>query len=54
MEGKPVLSLSFWREGYAFLFGRNGIIREVTGDFRLFYRDDIHPCLIDNRDLPRK
>jgi predicted metal-dependent hydrolase len=54
MEGKPVLSPSFWREGYAFLFGRNGVIREVAEDFRLFYRDDFHPWMIDNRDLLRK
>ncbi|MBT8085438.1 MAG: metal-dependent hydrolase [Woeseia sp.] len=50
MEGKPALSLSFWREGYRFLFGRSGIIREVAADFRLFYRDDFHPWLINNRD----
>jgi len=54
MEGKPVWSLSFWREGYAFLFGRDGIIREVAKDFRLFYRDDFHPWMIDNRELLRK
>jgi len=53
MENKPVWSLSFWREGYAFLFGRDGIIREVAKDFRLFYRDDFHPWMIDNRDLLR-
>jgi len=54
MEGKPVLSLSFWREGYAFLFGRNGVIREVADDFRLFFRDDFHPWMIDNRELLRQ
>lgn len=54
MEGRPALSLSFWREGYAFLLGRNGIIREVAKDFRLFYRDDFHPWMLDNRDLLRK
>ncbi len=54
MEGKPVLSLSFWREGYAFLFGKNGIIREVAKDFRLFYRDDFHPWMLDNRELLQK
>ena len=54
MEGKPVMSLSFWREGYDFLFGKDGIIREVAADFRLFYRDDFHPWLIDNRDMLRK
>lgn len=54
MEGKPALSLSFWREGYAFLFGRHGIIREVAKDFRLFYRDDFHPWMIDNRDMLRQ
>jgi len=54
MEGKPVLSLSFWREGYAFLFGKNGVIREVARDFRLFYRDDFHPWMLDNRELLRK
>lgn len=50
MEGKPVLSLSFWREGYRFLFGKKGILREVAADYRLFYRDDFHPWMIDNRD----
>ena len=54
MEGKPVISLSFWREGYRFLFGKDGVIREVASDFRLFYRDDFHPWMIDNRDLLRK
>lgn len=54
MEGKPVLSLSFWREGFAFLFGRNGVIREVAEDFRLFFRDDFHPWMIDNRELLRQ
>lgn len=54
MEGKPVLSLSFWREGYMFLIGRNGVIREVAKDFRLFFRDDFHPWMIDNRELLRQ
>jgi len=54
MEGKPVLSLPFWREGYMFLFGRNGVIREVAKDFRLFFRDDFHPWMIDNRELLRQ
>ncbi len=49
MEGKPVLSLSFWREGYDFLFGKDGIIREIAADFRWFYRDDFHPWMHDNR-----
>ena len=50
MEGKPVLSLSFWREGYAFLLGQNGVIREIAHDFQLFFRDDFHPWMIDNRE----
>ena len=54
MEDKPVMSLSFWREGYEFLFGKNGIIREVAADFQLFFREDFHPWLIDNRELLRK
>lgn len=54
MEGRPVLSLSFWREGYAFLFGRNGVIREVAKDFQMFFRDDFHPWMIDNRKLLRQ
>lgn len=54
MEGKPVLSLSFWREGYTFLFGTNGVIREVAEDFQMFFRDDFHPWMIDNRELLRK
>jgi len=54
MEGRPLFSLSFWREGYRFLFGKEGVIREVAADFRLFYRDDFHPWMIDNRDLLRK
>jgi predicted metal-dependent hydrolase len=54
MEGKSVFSPSFWREGYRFLFGKQGVIREVAGDFRLFYRDDFHPWDIDNRELLRK
>jgi predicted metal-dependent hydrolase len=54
MEGRPVWSLSFWREGYAFLFGRNGIISEVADDFRLFFRDDFHPWMIDNREQLRQ
>lgn len=54
MEGKPVMSLSFWREGHAFLFGRNGVIREVADDFRMFFRDDFHPWMIDNRELLRQ
>jgi len=54
MEGKPVMSLSFWHEGYEFLIGKNGVIREVAADFQLFFRDDFHPWLIDNRELLRK
>lgn len=54
MEGKPVLSLSFWREGYRFLFGKDGVISEVASDFREFYRDDFHPWDIDNREQLRK
>ena len=50
MEGKPVLSLSLWRDGYRFLFGKDGVIREVASDFRQFYRDDFHPWDIDNRE----
>jgi len=53
MEGKPVMSLSFWREGYEFLFGKNGVIREVAGDFQMFFRDDFHPWMIDNRESLR-
>lgn len=54
MEGKPVMSLSFWREGYEFLFGKSGVIREVAEDFRMFFRDDFHPWMIDNRELLRE
>ena len=54
MEGKPVLSFRFWRDGYDFLLGKNGVIREVAKDFRLFYRDDFHPWMIDNRELLRQ
>lgn len=50
MEGRPVLSLEFWRDGYRFLLGREGVLREVADDFRLFFRDDFHPWMIDNRD----
>ncbi len=53
MEGKPVMSASFWREGYEFLFGKHGILSEVADDFRLFYRDDFHPWMHDNRELLR-
>jgi len=53
MEDKPVMSLSSWREGYEFLFGKNGIIREVAGDFQMFFRDDFHPWMIDNRESLR-
>lgn len=54
MEGKPALSPRFWREGYRFLFGKDGIISEVASDYRLFYRDDFHPWMIDNRDRLRE
>ncbi len=54
MERRRVLSPSFWREGYRFLFGRDGILREVAADFRRFYRDDFHPWDIDNRELLRQ
>jgi len=54
MEDKPVLSWSFWREGYAFLFGRDGVVREIRTEFRMFFRDDFHPWMIDNRDLLRE
>ena len=54
MEGKPVLAFKFWRDGYDFLFSKNGVVREVAQDFRLFYRDDFHPWMIDNRDLLRQ
>ncbi|MGB5257026.1 MAG: metal-dependent hydrolase [Woeseiaceae bacterium] len=54
MEGKPVLSLAFWRDGYRFLFGKDGVIREVASDFREFYRDDFHPWDIDNREQLRQ
>lgn len=54
MEGKPLMSLSFWREGYEFLFGKSGVIREVAEDFRMFFRDDFHPWMIDNRELLRE
>lgn len=54
MEGKPVCSWSFWREGYAFLLGREGVIRDIRADFRMFFRDDFHPWMIDNRELLRQ
>jgi predicted metal-dependent hydrolase len=54
MEGKPALSFRFWRDGYDFLLGKNGVIRDVAEEFRLFYRDDFHPWMIDNRDLLRR
>ncbi len=54
MEGKPVFSWSFWREGYAFLFGREGVVRDIRPEFRMFFRDDFHPWMIDNRELLRE
>lgn len=54
MEGRAVLSPAFWRQGYTFLFGRDGIMREVAADFRLFFRDDFHPWMVDNRELLRQ
>ncbi len=54
MDGRPVLSLAFWREGYDFLFGSQGVLREIAPEFRLFYRDDFHPWMVDNRDLLEK
>ncbi len=50
MEGRPALSVAFWREGREFLFGDNGILSEIADDFREFYRDDFHPWKHDNRD----
>lgn len=54
MERKAVFSLAFWRDGYRFLFGKDGVIREVASDFRQFYRDDFHPWDIDNREQLRQ
>lgn len=54
MEGKPVWSWSFWKQGYEFLLGKDGILREIASDYRLFYRDDFHPWMHDNRDLLRE
>ena len=54
MEGKPVMSWSFWKQGYDFLLGKDGILREIAADYRHFYRDDFHPWMHDNRDLLRE
>lgn len=54
MDGESVLSPSFWREGYDFLFAKNGVITEIADDFRMFYRDDFHPWMHDNRDQLRE
>jgi len=40
-----------WREGWAFLFGREGLLRGMGPDYRAWYRRDFHPSQIDDRAL---
>jgi len=40
-----------WSRGLKWLFGRSGILRNVTPEWRSFLRKDFHPWDADNREL---
>lgn len=45
------LKPAVWWHGFRWLFGRNGILRKVTAEWRAFLRPDFHPWHQDNRAL---
>ena len=42
---------SNWRDGWSFLFGREGLLRGMGRDYRRWYRRDFHPSQIDDSAL---
>jgi predicted metal-dependent hydrolase len=40
-----------WREGWAFLFGRDGFLRGLGADYRRWYARDFHPDEVDDAPL---
>ena len=45
---------STWRNGWRFLFGRDGFLRGTGADYRSWYRRDFDPRQIDDRPLIEK
>ncbi|MDQ9832589.1 metal-dependent hydrolase [Acinetobacter soli] len=43
------INLKNWNEGIRFLFGRNGLIRQISQDYFDFFALDFHPWQHDNR-----
>ncbi len=40
-----------WREGFGFLFGKDGILRRIWPAYRDYFRDDFHPWQRDTMEL---
>ena len=49
-DGK-LWNLRLWREGWAFLFARGGILRRLWPAYREYYREGFHPWQRDTRPL---
>ncbi|MFW2057980.1 metal-dependent hydrolase [Acinetobacter haemolyticus] len=42
-------NLKNWKDGLGFLFGRNGLVRQISQDYFDFFSLDFHPWQHDNR-----
>lgn len=46
-----LFKLSVWREGFEFLFGKQGMVRRIAPSYREYFRDGFHPWQQDTRPL---
>lgn len=51
MEGRRPHAIKFWWHGYKLLFGKQGHLRAIAGDYKDFFQPDFHPWQHDNRAL---
>ena len=51
LDNKTWLSYRFWRDGYRFLYGPDGIFQPLKPQYRDFFRAGFHPWQHDNREL---
>jgi uncharacterized protein len=48
---RKLWSLGLWRDGWKFLFGKQGILRRVWPAYKEYYREGFHPWQRDTREL---
>jgi predicted metal-dependent hydrolase len=48
---RKLWSFSLWRDGWKFLFAKDGILRRVWPAYKEYYQDGFHPWQRDTREL---